>query len=206
MTVDPGVMQSIFVTAATSLQNTPGQFNIQNERLKHKTRVSDVSPPAFRTSKSHRTLTPLIVHPGTVFAIKLIYVGGLFTLDERKQAERIPGCLRDSLRGTSSGSILLTGLSRHMSMQFTARRKSPSGLRPALAVEILRCAPSPNRRMGLGRALCLRPQWQVFRPGNRLPKFDRRVARLARRLSKETCPWSPSEGNAARRDESADEW
>ena len=36
--------------------------------------------------------------------------------------------------------------------------KSPSGLRPALAVEILRCAPSPNRRMGLGRAPCLRPR------------------------------------------------
>ena len=59
---------------------------------------------------------------------------------------------------------------------------------------------------GTRRAPCLRPQWQVFCPGNRLPKFGRRVARLARRLSEATCARSPSEGNDARRDESADEW
>lgn len=36
MTVDPGPMPSIFVTTATSLQNTPEHCNIQNERDKHK--------------------------------------------------------------------------------------------------------------------------------------------------------------------------
>ena len=46
----------------------------------------------------------------------------------------------------------------------------------------------------------------VFWPGNRLPKFGRRVARLARRLSEATWARSACEGNAARRDESADEW
>ena len=46
----------------------------------------------------------------------------------------------------------------------------------------------------------------VFWPGNRLPKFGRRVARLARRLSEATWARSACEGNAARRDESVDEW
>ena len=46
----------------------------------------------------------------------------------------------------------------------------------------------------------------MFWPGNRLPKFGRRVARLARRLSEATWARSACEGNAARRDESVDEW
>ena len=46
----------------------------------------------------------------------------------------------------------------------------------------------------------------VFCPGNKLPEFGRRVARLARRQSAGDLARSASEGNAARRDESAEEW
>ena len=46
----------------------------------------------------------------------------------------------------------------------------------------------------------------VFCPGNKLPEFGRRVARLARRQSAGDLARSASEGNAGRRDESAEEW
>ncbi len=47
MTVDPGPMQSIFVINATSLQYTPGQCNIQNERDKYKNRAPTTKPGSY---------------------------------------------------------------------------------------------------------------------------------------------------------------
>ena len=57
----------------------------------------------------------------------------------------------------------------------------------------------PDDFSGLNRHL-------VSCPGNKLPEFGRRVARLPRRQSAGDLARSASEGNAGRRDESAEEW
>ena len=61
MTLDPGPMQSKIVTTATSLQHTPGQSNIQNERNKHKKRAPTTRPEVHCMKIASESLTGLAV-------------------------------------------------------------------------------------------------------------------------------------------------
>lgn len=87
MTVDPVPMQSIFVITATSLQNTPGQCNIQNERNKHKKRAPTTRPEVHYLEIAFESFTGLAVPLGTriCFGTDLLFTAvPLFLLCRRR--------------------------------------------------------------------------------------------------------------------------